>query len=88
MWILYSIQALYQLVKKTKSDDQWVDIAYIIFSKSEAFKDTLIEWNAKTTNKTYADFKAHITARYHALGQVGGLKIKDSSGQNIDRSSE
>ena len=72
-------QTLCQLVKKPKTDDQWVDIAYIIFSKSEAFKDTLITWNAKTTNTTYADFKTHITERYHALGQVGGLKVKDSS---------
>ena len=72
-------QTLCQLIGKTRADDQWVDIGYLIFAKSTLFQETMITWNAKTTANSYTDFKAHITNRYHALDEVGGLTIQDSS---------
>ena len=73
-------QTLCQLIEKSRSDDQWVDMGYIIFTKSTAYKDALITWNAKDdADKTFVNFKTHIIQRYHALDQVDGLTIQDSS---------
>ena len=66
------------LTEQPKTDAQLTNVAYIIFNKPRFFMDSLKNWNKKTTNKTYADFKLHMRKEYNELRQVGALSIRDS----------
>ena len=54
--------------------------------------EALKTWNKEdTTNKTYANFKAHLRKEYNELRQVGALSIKDAKIQpqmNLTSSSD
>ena len=73
-------QDLCILCDNKKSDRQLVQITYIIFNRTRAFMDVLLQWNKKrSADKTYENFKIHMREEYHALKEVGALTIEDSS---------
>ena len=73
-------QNLCTITGRVKSDDQLVDWAYLIFNRYGVFTDFLIKWNAKSQDdKTFTNMKEHMRDVYHALNDVGKLKIKDST---------
>ena len=44
-----------------KTDQQLVNMAYLLFNRAKAYTDALKTWNAKaTTDKTFANFKVHL----------------------------
>ena len=68
------------ITNKTKTDAQLVDIGYIIFNQTKAYRDALKVWNAKPeVTKTYANFQMQMRAEFHTLREVGALTIQDSS---------
>ena len=73
-------QDLCTLLKCPKQDNQLVAIAYIIFSRSGFFQDSLKTWNAKSVaDRTYANMKVFMNDEYNALKRVGGLTVGDSA---------
>ena len=72
-------QAMCELTNNTKSDNQLVSIAYLIFSRCRVFIDTLKKWNSKQADeKTYLDMVIHMRDEHQALREVGALTIHDS----------
>ena len=76
--VVEKFRGLCILTEQPKTDAQLTNVAYIIFNKPWFFMDSLKNWNKKTTNKTYADFKIHMRREYNELRQVGALSISDS----------
>ena len=78
---IQKFQDLTQLLGKSKTDAQLVDMAYLIFQKTDHFKDSLMRWNKLPTppNKDYALFKDHMRSEHADLEQVGGLTVADST---------
>ena len=68
------------MTSNDKTDAQVVQLGYLIFNRTRAYTDALKVWNEKpATDRTYANFKTHLRKEFHALRQVGGLTMKDSS---------
>ena len=68
------------LLKCPKEDHQLVAIAYIIFSRSGFFQDSLKTWNAKPkADRTYDNMKTFMNDEYNALKKVGGLTVGSSA---------
>ena len=64
----------------TKTDRQLVQLGYLIFNRTRAYMDALKVWNAKPqADRTYLHFQTHLRNEFHALRQVGALRIQDSS---------
>ena len=67
------------LCDNKKSDRQLVQITYIIFNRTRAFMDVLLQQNKnRSADKTYENFKIHMREEYRALKEVGALTINDS----------
>ena len=73
-------QDLCVITNNDHTDNQLVQMAYLIFNRTRAFVDALKKWNSKeTSTKTFATFKKHMREEHQALKQVGALTLQDSS---------
>ena len=73
------------MIEHQINDRKQVQLAYCIFQKTGAFRDTLKTWNAKATeDKTYEDFKTFMREEHAELDAVDGLDIQRS---NINQAS-
>ena len=75
-----NFQDICTLTGNTKTDNQLVTYAYLIFQKSGIFMDSLRRWNTKPiADQTFDNFKKFMRTEYLDLQAVGGLTVATSS---------
>ena len=71
--------------ENTKYDRHLVQLAYLIFNKTNAFMDSLQKRNSKPlAEKTSIKFKLYMREGYHSLRQVSALTIRDSEFSRVN----
>ena len=76
---------LCELSGETITDIAMVKIGYAIMNRSSVFKDSLIQWNDKSTvDKTWDNFQKHFRKSYKDLKRVNNLGIQDSQESKME----
>ena len=73
-----------EIVGQALTDRKKVQLAYCLFQRVAVYRDALMQWNSKTANNTYDDFKDFMRDEHDKLEEVGALKINDSNLNNIN----
>ena len=76
---LQEFQDICILVQQPKQDYQLTNLAYIIFQKEPAFRDSLLRWNRRIENKTYQDFVVFMREEFREMQKVGGITVGTSN---------
>ena len=69
---------LCEMIDQPLNDRKKVQLAYCIFQKAGAYRDTMKTWNVKTSNKSYNDFKDFMREEHKHSEEVGALSVKIS----------
>ena len=72
-------QDICRLIGQPKQDYQMFNHAYIIFQKEPLLIDSLLKWNKRTENTSYAGFRNYMREEYREIIKVGGLTIGSSN---------
>ena len=70
---------LCEMINQPINDRKQVQLAYCIFHKTGVYRDSLKDWNKKTTNKDYENFRTFMREEHERLEEVGALDISESS---------
>ena len=66
---------LCEIIDQPLNDRNKVQLAYCIFQKAGAYRDTMKIWSIQTSDKSYDDFKDFMREEHEEFEEVGALVV-------------